>query len=91
MTPGKGIVLEHDPQSGGNIPLQITKDHVQAPAIRALVIPILDESVGRILWTAYVVHGTDWKQEARHVGRIHGVSCQAHFSQMFKTPRDYSA
>ena len=71
MDAGQRIVPEHDPQSGGNIPLQITKDHIQTPAIRALVIPILDERIGSILWTMYVVQGTNRKQEAGKVGRIH--------------------
>jgi hypothetical protein len=61
MNAGKRIVPVHNPQSGGHILLEITKDHVQAPAIRALVIPILNEHVERILWTAYVVYRTNQK------------------------------
>jgi hypothetical protein len=59
MDARKRIVPEHDPQSGGNLPLQVTEDHIQAPATRALVIPILDKRIRGILWTAYVVHWTN--------------------------------
>jgi hypothetical protein len=45
MDAGKRILPERDPQAGGDIPLQITKDYIQTPAIRALVVPILDERI----------------------------------------------
>jgi hypothetical protein len=61
MNAGKRIVPEYDPQSAGNVPLEITKDDIQASTIWTLVIPILDERIRRVLWTAYVVCGTYWK------------------------------
>lgn len=64
MNAGKGIVPEHDSQSGGDITLQVTKDHIQAPAIRALVIPVLNERIGGVHLTVSVVHqGANRKQE----------------------------
>jgi len=74
---GKRIVPENDPQSGGNILLQIAKNHIQAPAIRALVIAILDECMGCVLWTVYVVYGTYWKQQTGQVWGVHiGYWCR---------------
>jgi hypothetical protein len=71
MDAGKRIVPEHDPQSGGKIRLQISKDHIQTPAIRALVVPILDQRIGGVLLTVHVVYGMNRKQEAGKVRRIH--------------------
>ena len=88
MDAGKSIVPKNNPQSGGNIPLQITKDHVQAPAIRALVIPILNERKGGILSTVYVIQGTNRKQEAGKVGGIHkGVGAAAQLQMCGTTSR----
>jgi hypothetical protein len=78
MNAGTGIVPEHDPQLGGNILLQITKDHIQTAAIRTLVIPILDERIRGILRTFYVVQRTNRKQEAGKVGGIHKGLCVQH-------------
>ena len=43
-------------QSGGDITPQVTKGHIQTPAIRALVIAELDERIGGVHWTVCVVH-----------------------------------
>src|SRR5271165_2437999 len=66
------IVPEDDPQSGGDRILQVAKDRVQTPAIRALVISILNQRIGRILRTVRVVLGTKRKQETGRCG-IHGA------------------
>jgi hypothetical protein len=49
MNAGERVVPEDDPQSGGDVSLQVMKGHVQTPAIRALVISILNERIGGIL------------------------------------------
>ena len=61
--PEKRVVPERDPQPSGNIVLQVPDKHIQTPAIRALVIPVLNECVGSILRTMCVVQGANRKQE----------------------------
>ena len=62
---------EHNPQSRGNILLQVTQNHIEAPAIRAFIIPIFDERVRCILRAVYVVHGTDGEQKMGQVCGFH--------------------
>jgi hypothetical protein len=67
--PEKRVVPERDPQPSGNIVLQVPEKHIQTPAIRALVIPVLNECVGSIRRTVCVVHGANREQEP--LGGIH--------------------
>jgi len=63
VDPRKRIMPEHDPQSRGDVALQVAKDSVQTAAIWTLIISILYECVGGILWSVHVVRWTYWKEE----------------------------
>ena len=52
---GQRIVPKDEPQSGGVIVLQVTKDQVEAPTIWTLIIAIFDECVRGVLGTSRVV------------------------------------
>lgn len=58
--------------------MQIAKNPVEKPAVRAFVVAILDQCKGGIFWTLYVVKGTNRKQKAGQVGGIHRVPLPAY-------------
>jgi len=83
-TPDRGIVPQYDPQSGRNFLLQIAEDRVQTPAVRALIVAVLDQRILSTLWTENMVEGTIRKQKrARSAESIRPVATQL---EMYETP-----